>query len=199
TMGNHTFDNKKILDFIDSANIVRPLNLATKAPGVGLRSFPLADGRTLTIINLLGRVYSNLNVDCPFKTMEAVLKEHSLKNEILFVDFHGDATSEKVCLGHFLDGRVSAVVGTHTHIQTADEKVLSRGTAYITDVGITGAYDSSLGMEKEAAIARFTTVMKVRLEPAAGERQINGVVIEFDECNRAKSIHRIVRVYPDVL
>lgn len=97
--------------------------------------------------------------------MESVLKDHSLKEEILFVDIHADATSEKVCLGHFLDGRVSVVAGTHTHIQTADERILSRGTAYITDVGMTGAYDSSLGMDKEAAISRFTSVLGEKWYP----------------------------------
>ncbi|HIZ77119.1 MAG TPA: TIGR00282 family metallophosphoesterase [Firmicutes bacterium] len=197
TMGNHTFDNKRIVDFIDDADIVRPLNLTMSAPGKGIRSYPLPDGRKITIINLLGRVYSHLNVDCPFKTMESVLKDHSLKEEILFVDIHADATSEKVCLGHFLDGRVSVVAGTHTHIQTADERILSRGTAYITDVGMTGAYDSSLGMDKEAAISRFTSVLGGKMVPALGERQINGIIVEINDQNKAISMHRIFQVYPE--
>lgn len=196
TMGNHTFDNKKIFDFIDlKDNIVRPLNLTLKAPGKGYRSFSLADGTQLTIINLVGRAYSNLSLDCPFKILDSLLKDITLKDHIIFVDFHGDATSEKVCFGHYFDGRVSAVCGTHTHIQTADEKILSRGTAYITDTGMTGGYDSCLGMDKEASISIFTNLKRKQMKPAEGERQINGVVIEIGDDHKAKSIQRINRVY----
>lgn len=196
TMGNHTFDNKKIFDFIDQKdNIVRPLNLTVKAPGKGCRSFSLAGNTKLTVINVVGRAYSNSSLDCPFKMIDELLKEIALKDQIIFVDFHGDATSEKVCFGHYFDGRVSAVCGTHTHIQTADEKILPRGTAYITDAGMTGGYDSCLGMDKEASISIFTELKRRQMKPAAGERQINGVVIEIDEDHKAKSIQRINRVY----
>ncbi|MDO4542368.1 MAG: TIGR00282 family metallophosphoesterase [Bacillota bacterium] len=197
TMGNHTFDNKKILDFIDTPNLVRPLNLQGQVPGSGLRSIKLKNGGILTIVNLLGRVYSNCKVDCPFHTMDNVLKEHSLSNEIIILDFHADATSEKVCMGHYLDGRVSAVLGTHTHIQTADEKILPRGTGYITDVGMTGAYDSSLGMDKETAVKRFIPGINAHLFPAEGERQINAVVLEIDDdSHKTKKIKRINLLYP---
>ena len=196
TMGNHTFDHKKIFDFIDQKNnILRPLNLTVPAPGKGFRSFSLKNGERLTVVNLLGRVYSNLAPDCPFKAMENLLSEVSLKDQIIFVDFHADATSEKVCFGHHFDGRVSAVCGTHTHIQTADEKILPQGTAYITDAGMTGAYDSCLGMDKEAAISTFTELKRKPMKPAVGERQINGVVIEIGENRKARSIQRIHRVY----
>ncbi|MEG0874789.1 MAG: TIGR00282 family metallophosphoesterase [Clostridiales bacterium] len=197
TMGNHTFDNKKIIDFIDSPNIIRPLNLTGDTPGKGVRTLDLANGKKLTIVNMLGRVYSNNNVDCPFKTMDKILQEHNLADEIIILDFHADATSEKVCLGHYLDGKVTAVLGTHTHIQTADEKILPRGTGYISDVGMTGGYDSSLGMDKEAAISRFTQTVNSRLFPAEGERQINAVVLKIDDnTNKTKEIYRINKVFP---
>lgn len=197
TMGNHTFDNKKIVDFIDSPNIVRPYNLEGEHPGKGWRSITLKNGKLLTIVNMLGRVYSNLEVSCPFKAMDAILKEHQIDNEIIILDFHADATSEKVCLGHYLNGRVTAVLGTHTHIQTSDEKILSRGTGYITDAGMTGAYDSSLGMDKEAAITRFIPGTNTHLFPASGERQINAVVLDVDDLtNKTRSIKRINLLYP---
>ena len=198
TMGNHTFDNRKIFDFIEQKdNIVRPYNLSVKAPGVGMRKFTLKNGRELAVINLAGRAYSKMLLDCPFKAMEELLKEVSLKDAAIFVDFHADATSEKVCFGHMFDGRISAMCGTHTHIQTADEKILPRGTAYITDAGMTGAYDSCLGMDKEASISRFTELKKGQMRPAAGERQINGVVIELNDDNKATFIERINEVYPE--
>ena len=196
TMGNHTFDNKKIFDFIDEKeNILRPLNLSVPAPGRGFRSFSLKNGEQLTIVNLLGRAYSNLAPECPFKALDNLLSDISLKDQIIFVDFHADATSEKVCFGHYFDGRVSAVCGTHTHIQTADEKILPHGTAFITDAGMTGAYDSCLGMDKEASISTFTQLKRKPMKPAAGERQINGVVIEIGTDHKAQSIQRIQRVY----
>lgn len=197
TMGNHTFDNKKIVDFIDSPNIVRPFNLVGEHPGKGLRSIILKNGKILTIINMLGQVYSNLEISCPFKAMDTLLKEHRIDNEIIILDFHADATSEKVCLGHYLNGRVTAVLGTHTHIQTADAKILSRGTGYITDVGMTGAYDSSLGMDKEAAISRFIPGTNAHLFPASGERQINAVILEINDLtNKTQSIKAINLLYP---
>lgn len=198
TLGNHTFDNRKIFDFIgEKDNIIRPLNYTLKAPGLGVRKFSLKNGENLAVINLLGRAYSNISLDCPFKKTEDLLKELPLKDTAVFVDFHGDATSEKVCFGHYFDGRVSAVCGTHTHIQTADEKILPRGTAYITDAGMTGAYDSCLGMTKDASISRFFSLVRLPMKPAPGERQINGVVISLDEEYKAKSIERINRVYPE--
>ncbi len=198
TMGNHTFDNKKIFNFIDEKdNIVRPLNLTAKAPGAGVRRFTLKNGASLAVVNLCGRVYSNMSLNCPFQAMEEVLKDLSLAETAIFVDFHADATSEKVCFGHYFDGRVSAVCGTHTHIQTADEKILSRGTAYITDAGMTGAYDSCLGMTKEAAISRFTQLRRQIMRPAPGERQINGVVVTLNDEHKAESIERISRICPE--
>lgn len=198
TMGNHTFDNKKIFDLMEKKdNIIRPLNLSVPAPGLGLRKFTLKNGENLAIINLLGRVYSKMMLECPFRAMDELLNELSLEDTAIFVDFHADATSEKVCFGHRFDGRISAMCGTHTHIQTADEKILPHGTAYITDAGMTGAYDSCLGMDKEASISRFTRLRRSQMRPAPGERQINGVVIELDSSHKASSIQRINRVYPE--
>lgn len=198
TMGNHTFDNRKIFDFIDRKdNIIRPLNYTLAAPGVGMRKFTLKNGECLTIINFIGRAYSKMSLDCPFKMMDELLGDLSIHETAIFVDFHGDATSEKVCFGHHFDGRISAMCGTHTHIQTADEKILPRGTAYITDAGMTGAYDSCLGMEKEASISKFTSLKRHQMKPAPGERQINGVVITLDEKYYATSIQRINRIYPE--
>ena len=197
TMGNHTFDNRGVAEIIENDNIVRPLNLPAGTPGCGLRRFGLKDGTALCVVNLMGRVYNNYELADPFHTMDALLKEISLREAAIFVDFHADATSEKVCFGRYLNGRVSAVVGTHTHIQTADERILSRGTAYITDAGMTGGYESCLGMAEEAAIARFLGEPGGRLKPAGGERQLNGVVIETNEQHRAIAIKRIHEVFPD--
>ncbi len=197
TMGNHTFDNKKILDFIDSPNIIRPLNLPSSGGGSGCRSFILKNGKKLTVVNLLGQVFSKQEVESPFTVMDSVLKEHKISEEIIILDFHAEATSEKVCLGHYLDGRITALIGTHTHIQTADEKILPRGTGYITDAGMTGAYDSSLGMDKEGAVQRFVSNVNVRLFPAAGERQINAVILDIDDnSHKTREIKRINLLYP---
>lgn len=196
TMGNHTFDNRKIFDFIgEKNNIVRPLNLPVKAPGVGYRIFTLASGERLSIVNLLGQAYSNISPNSPFEAMEKLLSSGELDGTAVFVDFHADATSEKVCFGHYFDGRVAAVCGTHTHIQTADEKILAKGTAYITDAGMTGAYDSCLGMDKEASISKFIRVGRHKMQPADGERQINGVVITLDSNLKGRNIERVQRVY----
>ena len=196
TMGNHTFDNRKIFDFIgEKNNIIRPLNLSVKAPGVGYRIFTLASGEKLSIVNLLGQAYSNIGPNSPFEAMEKLLATGELADTAIFVDLHADATSEKVCFGHYFDGRVAAVCGTHTHIQTADEKILPKGTAYITDAGMTGAYDSCLGMNKEASISKFIRVGRHRMQPAEGERQINGVVITLDDKFKGRGIERVQRVY----
>lgn len=200
TMGNHTFDNKGILSFIDrEERIIRPLNLPADAPGRGYFTYTLPKGQRLTLVNLMGRIYNNTPLSCPFQTLDHLLQEIKLKDSAILVDFHGDATSEKVCFAHYINGRVSAVLGTHTHIQTADARILSRGTAYITDAGMTGAYDSCLGMDKEAAIAKFTNTVTKRLKPAAGERQINGIVVEMDAYNRATNIKRIQEIFPAAL
>ena len=198
TLGNHAFDNHKIFGFIDKVDdIVRPLNFTVKTPGQGMRLFTTKAGERIAVVNLCGRVFSRLNVDCPFQTMEAVLTDPALANAVVFVDFHADATSEKVSFGHYFDGRVAAVCGTHTHIQTADEKILPRGTAYITDVGMTGAYDSCLGMGKEEAISRFTALKRRSMRPAPGERQLNGVVVTIGSDRKATAIRRVQRLYPE--
>ena len=198
TMGNHTFDNRGILEFIDhEPKLVRPANLPKDAPGRGHAQFTLKDGRKLTIINILGRVYNNSNIACPFTTMDELLHQYKMRDSAIIVDFHGDATSEKVCLGRYLDGRVTAVLGTHTHIQTADARILPRGAGYITDVGMTGAYQSCLGMETEGAVGRFTKTLTKKLTPAKGERQLNAVILEIDEENKTQMIQRLFYIWPE--
>lgn len=198
TMGNHTFDNRGILDFIDQEpKLIRPANLPKDAPGRGHGQFSLKNGRKLVIINMLGRVYNNSSIDCPFRTADEILRGYDLAEAVILVDFHCDATSEKVCFGRYLDGRVTAVLGTHTHIQTADARILPRGTGYITDVGMTGAYESCLGMDPEGAVGRFTKTLNKRLTPAKGERQFNAVVLEIDENNKTKRIERLYDIWPE--
>ncbi|MGM0471386.1 MAG: TIGR00282 family metallophosphoesterase [Bacillota bacterium] len=194
TMGNHTWDNKSIFDFIDDdENLVRPYNYPPGTPGVGYRNFILDSGLEITVVNLLGRIFMEC-VDCPFRSLEELLSK--LESDIILVDFHAEATSEKIGLGRYFDGKVSAVFGTHTHVQTADEQVFPEGSAYITDVGLTGGVESILGMKPEGVLKRLTTKMPQRFSVATGDTQLTAVVVEIDEATGlANSISRIRRVY----
>lgn len=197
TTGNHIWDKREIVDYFASANgdahsparrVLRPANYAKDLPGTGLYQ-----GRkknvAYAVINLQGRVFMASNDD-PFRVADVLLKQ--LSEKIVFVDMHAEATSEKVALGWYLDGRVTAVVGTHTHIPTADERVLPGGTAYITDVGMTGPYEGVIGVKKELIIGRFLNNMPVRFEPATGDTRLCAVVVDADETTgKAKSIERI--------
>jgi len=191
TTGNHVWDRKEIKDLMfTESRLLRPANYPESNPGSGLyissRNTP-----KIVIINLMGRVFMP-SVDCPFRKVDKLLT--SLKDEeyIIFVDFHGETTSEKVAMGWYLDGKVSAVVGTHTHVQTADNKILPKGTAYITDVGMTGPFNSVIGMETSIVLERFLMGVPRRLEPAKGIGQLNGVLIDIDPITRkAESIQRI--------
>ena len=179
TLGNHVWDKKDILDFIDKEErVIRPANYPSGTPGKGYKIFT-KNNIKLSIINLQGRVYMQ-TLECPFRTMDNILSQIASQTKIIVVDIHAEATSEKVALGYYLDGKVSAVIGTHTHIQTADERILPKGTGYITDVGMTGPYESVLGMKKESIITRFLTQMPNRFEVAAGMSQLNAVFIEID-------------------
>ncbi|NMA15432.1 MAG: YmdB family metallophosphoesterase, partial [Clostridia bacterium] len=144
----------------------------------------------IAVINLAGRIYLP-SLNCPFQVVDTILKEIKQITPIIIVDFHAEATSEKNAMGWYLDGRVSAVLGTHTHVQTGDERLLKRGTAYITDVGMTGPRDSVLGIDKDLIIKKFTTQLPVRFEIAAGDIQLNGVVLDIDQSGRVSSIQRV--------
>lgn len=192
TLGNHAWDNKEIFEFIDDAPyMVRPANFPEGTPGEGMRIIKINDIE-IGIVNLQGRTFLP-PLDCPFQEAEKLVSKIRKRTPIIFVDFHAEATSEKQAMGWHLDGKVSAVVGTHTHVQTADNRVLPKGTAYISDVGMTGPYDGVLGMGKEAVTKKFLTNMPVRFEVADGREQLSGVLIEVDKSTgTAKSIERIL-------
>ncbi|KYG34983.1 TIGR00282 family metallophosphoesterase [Alkalihalobacillus trypoxylicola] len=192
TLGNHSFDKKEIFNFIDSAtHMIRPANYPQGVPGKGY-TFVKVNQIEVAIINLMGRTFLPAN-DCPFQKAEEIIEIAKKRTPYIFVDFHAEATSEKQAMGWFLDGKVTAVVGTHTHVQTADERILHDGTAYITDVGMTGPYDGILGVEKETIIQRFLTNLPARFEVSEGREQLNGVVIDVDpKSGLAKSIQRIL-------
>lgn len=193
TMGNHTWDKKEIFEFIDDAKyLIRPANFPSNNPGKGLVFINL-NGMEVAIINLQGTTFLSA-IDNPFDKIDELIEEAKRRTNIIFVDFHGEATSEKQAMGWYTAGRVSAVVGTHTHTQTADERILPGGTAYITDAGMTGPYDGILGMEKDAIIRRFLTSMPVRFDvPKEGNSQLNGIVVTVDvKTGKAEQIERIL-------
>ncbi|OIK13217.1 hypothetical protein SAMN05443252_101816 [Bacillus sp. OV322] len=181
TLGNHAWDNREIFEFIDDAKyLVRPANFPEETPGEGLKFLKL-NQYEIAIINLQARTFMPA-LDCPFRKAEELVAEARKRTPIIFVDFHGEATSEKQAMGWFLDGQVSAVIGTHTHVQTADQRILPGGTAYLSDAGMTGPYDGILGMEKEAVIHRFLTSLPVRFEvPKTGRTVLSAVLIDIDE------------------
>lgn len=190
TTGDHAFERKESWEYFQSQpRLLRPLNYPSRAPGRGEAVFDL-DGFKLAVVNLQGRVFMK-PLDCPFQRLEAVLPGLRAQTRIIVVDFHAEATAEKQVMGRLLDGRVSAVLGTHTHVQTADEQVLRQGTAYISDVGMCGAFDSILGMNADGAMTRMLHQMPVRLHPARGIPKVNGVMVEVDEeTGRSNSILR---------
>lgn len=192
TMGNHTYGQKEIYEFIEDANrMIRPANFPEEAPGVGMRFIQVNDVK-LAVINLQGRAFMQ-DIDDPFKTADRLVEQARKETDYIFVDFHAETTSEKNAMGWYLDGRVSAVVGTHTHIQTADERVLPQGTGYITDVGMTGYYDGILGINKDEVIKRFITSLPQRhVVPNEGRHILSGVIIDLNKDGKTKSIERIL-------
>jgi len=189
TMGNHTWDNKDIFNFIDAEpRLLRPANLPEQLPGRGWRCFDTAAGE-IYVVNLLGRVFMN-PCDCPFAALDRVLKEIGPGRRVL-VDFHAEATSEKMALGWYADGRAGALVGTHTHIQTNDARILPRGLAYITDAGMTGPRDSVLGVEKEIIVQRFLLGYSEHFRTAGGDLQFNGVLVDLDSGGKAREIRSL--------
>lgn len=190
SMGNHTYSKSEIYDFIDEADrIVVPYNRPRMLPGVGSRVIQV-NNTTIRLTNLLGVTFMNGMVDHPFLAMDDLLKE--CHEDIHILDFHAEATSEKIAMGYYLDGRVSAVLGTHTHVQTADEKILSNGTAYITDIGMTGPYESVIGCEVNSILKKMITGQAGRFEVALGRGILCGVFMEFDdESHKVLKIERI--------
>lgn len=192
TGGNHIWDKKDSFGFLDQeTRIIRPANYPEGAPGRGSAVFTTSGGVKVGILNLEGRIFMN-PLDCPFRTADREIAEIVKKTPVILVDFHAEATSEKSALGWYLDSRVSAVIGTHTHVQTADERILPGGTAYITDAGMTGPFDSVIGMRKEEPIQRFLTQMPAKFEVAKKDLRINAVQVSVDEVSgRALSMERI--------
>lgn len=190
TTGNHIWNND-VGDYLKRTNLVlRPLNYPPGSPGFGFCTIK-KDPIKISVINVCGRVFMGA-FDCPFRKTEEVLDEIKGTSNIVIVDIHAEATSEKRAFGHYFDGRISLVAGTHTHIQTADEEVLKRGTAYITDVGMTGAHDSVIGVKKEIIIDKFLYQRSKRFEPAREGIRINAVIVDVDEnTGKARSIERI--------
>ena len=193
TSGNHVWDRKEILPFLESTpTILRPANYPPGAIGSGSLLFPLPNGFLVGILNLQGRVFMN-EIDCPFRVASKYVNELRKETNVVFVDFHAEATSEKVAMGWYLDGKVSAVIGTHTHVQTADERILPLGTAYITDAGMTGPHDSIIGIETDLVLNRFLTQMPTRFNPADGNLKLCGIVISVDtKSGRAVHIERLM-------
>lgn len=198
TTGNHVWDKKEINDYFVSGmrnggnarRVLRPANYPAAAPGSGHYEGVTRSGVPYAVMNLQGRVFMVHN-DCPFRTADRLLEQ--TKAKVILVDIHAEATSEKVAMGWYLDGRVTAVLGTHTHIPTADTRVLPKGTAYQTDVGMSGPYDSVIGVEKEQVLARFLTSMPGRFDAARGDVRLNGVLIECDpQTGMASAIQRVM-------
>jgi len=191
TSGNHVWDKKEVFEYIGvEPRLIRPVNYPD-APGRGSYVARTADGRSVGVLNVMGRVHM-ANLDDPFRAADREVTALAERTRIIFVDFHAEATSEKIAMGWFLDGRVTAIVGTHTHVQTADERVLPGGTAYITDVGMTGPHDGVIGVEKAPVIQKFLSGMPTRFEAASGDPILHGVIVTADDASgKATGITRL--------
>lgn len=194
TSGDHIWKKREILEVVDTdARLLRPANYPDNTPGIGFTVVKTPSHNEVGVINVVGRVFM-APLECPFKAARQGLEKIKKKTPIVIVDIHAEATSEKMAMGWYLDGEASAVLGTHTHIQTADEHILPNGTAYITDVGMTGPYHSVLGRRVEQVLERFLTQMPVRFEVATEDVQLHGVVLDIDpKTGKANSIERIRR------
>jgi 2',3'-cyclic-nucleotide 2'-phosphodiesterase len=193
TTGNHVWDKRETLDFIDrEPRLLRPHNYPPGTPGSGWCTVAARNGERVAVLNTMGRVFMHPDLDCPFRCADEALKTCPDDVKVILVDFHAEASSEKVAMGWYLDGRVAAVLGTHTHVPTADERILPGGTAYISDVGMTGCYNSVIGMKTEDSLGRFVTKLPQRLEPANGPATLCAVLLDIDErSGRARGIRRI--------
>ncbi|MDD4013023.1 MAG: TIGR00282 family metallophosphoesterase [Candidatus Omnitrophica bacterium] len=192
TSGDHIWKKPEIYPYLEETDkVLRPANYPAGAPGKGAVLVKTGDKGDVGVINLLGRVFMDA-VDCPFVSAKCEVEKLKKKTNVIVVDFHAEATSEKVAMGYFLDGVVSAVIGTHTHVQTADERILPNGTAYLTDTGMTGPFDSVIGRKKENIIERFVTQRPTRFEVASGDEQMHGVMVEIDQdSGKAVRIERV--------
>lgn len=198
TSGNHIWNRESIIPHLDqNPSILRPLNYPKESPGKGSFIIQIKNKQSIGVINLQGRSFM-YSIDCPFKTITSEIERLKKKGvRSIIVDFHAEATAEKIALGWYLDGQVSAVIGTHTHVQTADERILPGGTAYITDAGMTGPYHSVIGMDKDASIRRFITQLPVHYKMAHDDIRIAGVIIDLDiQSGRALSISRYQLEHP---
>jgi metallophosphoesterase (TIGR00282 family) len=181
TSGNHIWDKKEALDYIGvEPRLLRPANFPAGAPGRGSYLLRTRDNVSIGVVNVMGRVFM-VSIDDPFAVVLREIEALRQRARIIFVDFHAEATSEKIAMGWHLDGKVTAIVGTHTHVQTADERILPKGTAYLTDVGMTGPHDSIIGVEVSAALARFLTAMPQKFETATGNPRLNAVIVDANE------------------
>ena len=192
TSGNHIWDKKEAIDYIATEpRLLRPANYPAGVPGRGSYVAQTGDGRAVGVINVMGRVFM-LQIDDPFAIVQREIEAIRHRTRVIIVDFHAEATSEKVAMGWHLDGKVSAVFGTHTHVQTADERILPGGTAYLTDAGMTGPHDGIIGMDREGSLARFLNAMPSRFEPATANPRLNGVVVDVDDkTGRASRVTRV--------
>ena len=192
TSGNHIWDKKEAIEYIATEpRLLRPANYPAGVPGRGSYVAQTGDGRAVGVINVMGRVFM-LNIDDPFAVVQREIEAIRHKTRVIIVDFHAEATSEKIAMGWHLDGKVTAVFGTHTHVQTADERILPNGTAYLTDAGMTGPHDGIIGMDREPSLGRFLNAMPSRFEPATGNPRLNGVVVSADDkTGRASAVKRI--------
>jgi metallophosphoesterase (TIGR00282 family) len=199
TTGNHVWDKREALSYIGvEPRLLRPLNMASAAPGRGAFVARTRDGRPVGVINLMGRVFMP-PVDNPFAAAAAAVERLARECRLIVVDMHAEATAEKIAMGWYLDGRVTAVVGTHTHVQTADARVLPGGTAYITDVGMTGPHDSIIGMERAAVLDRFVTGLPAKMEPASGNPRLQAILVDADErTGLARGVERLDWSHDDI-
>lgn len=192
TMGNHTWGKREIFSIIDEPQIIRPANYSKGVPGKGYMIYE-CNGKNIAVINLIGRVDIAVLSENPFLKVEGIIEKIKDKADIIIIDFHAEATAEKIAMGYFLDGKVTCVYGTHTHVQTADEKILEKGTAYITDIGMTGPVYSVIGMDVEASLKRFVTTLPERYKVSADKNiMMNGIILQInDETCRTEKIERV--------
>ena len=193
TMGNHTWGKKEIFDFIDDPKLLRPINYPEGVCGKGYHIYE-CKGKHIAVINAMGRAEINIQTENPFLAVKKVVDEVKNQSDMIFLDFHAEATAEKQAMGYYLDGKITAIFGTHTHVQTADEKIMENGTGYITDIGMTGPKISVLGMDKDAALKRFLTGLPEKYKVASGEAMLNACIFKVDgNTNKPVEICRISR------
>ena len=192
TMGNHTWAKKEIFKIIDEERLIRPANYSKNNPGKGYGIYE-CKGKKIAVMNLIGRASMNVLSENPFIVAKEIVNKVKDQVDMIFIDFHAEATAEKIAMGYYLDGTVTGIFGTHTHVQTADEKILRNGTAYITDIGMTGPNYSVIGMNIDASIKRFETSLPEKYKVADDEATLNGCIFETDENNKVIKIERVVK------